>query len=176
MNEIETQFIKIYGKKTYEKIKNYVIDSDIGIYYDLCTKSGDPNDLFKFGFHYGILEIVAFCYCYLKIEANINDIISGYYSVFESENPISIEQDFDRNVYKGRTAVPTGYQRTKMIAATIDKYTVYRKKCIDYLINIRKYSKYNVSRSNGKVIFSYQINEKHIEPNNLLNVISFTIS
>lgn len=150
---MELQFNQIYGSSVTDKIKAFLINNELLPHY--IKIKDNPDELLRFGVHYGIIELVAFCYCHLKCPVDISEIVSGYnitiYSSLNIENKVALE---------------TESANSKMSAVTIDKYTENRQKCISYLIDMKKFSKCKFI--NKKAI--YTINPIYVEDYKLLNV------
>jgi len=153
---LEQHFVDTYGEPVFNRIHQYIIDNDI---LDFYLKARDrPRDLFDFGFHYGIVEIVAFCYCVLKCPIDINEVIQGYYKSIDSSTEIS----------KNINAVPieSSGGQSGIIISTSDRFTPMRNKCIKFMIRMQKFSTYKVEK--GK--FIYSIVDKYIKLYRLLEV------
>lgn len=139
-------FTNLYGEDECVKILNYMIDNDIFIEFNKVKNN--YNDLFYFGIKYGILEIVRFLYEKIGVEYD-HDFILGFDTVVKS------------NINMPTNAIPisTDSTNTKMTIQIQDKFSEGRNKCINYLINMKKYSK---NRYENKK-FYYQFNKKYAE-------------
>ena len=126
---MEVEFLRYYTQNMYQKIQQYVLEYSLSDEYIRACK--DKDDLLKFGFYHGILPIVAFCYCVLKCEVDIDLLLK---SVPGSE--------------------------------TYDKFKYRRQQCAEYLVNVKRYSKYVIV--NGRHI--YHVLEKYIEDYDLIVV------
>lgn len=191
---MDAKFIEIYGQHVYDEIKEYIIKNEIlDIYLVMKDK---VETLFDFGFHYGIPEIVAFCYCIMKYEVDIPNVVQGYYKTITADEPELIENDpLGRPMMRsGVVPIETGLSdRDGITVASIDKFTQRRKKCIEYIIRMKKFSRstiirdtlpknltkieltckgefyYNNLRTN-KLKFMYKIVDKYIDDYQLLSV------
>ncbi len=160
LTNFEKEFIELYGQSVLKKISTYIFDNEIQEAY---LKSRDsPKTLFEFGLHYGILEIVAFCYCHLKCPININEEIQRYVSTLESSPDIFR----DSSAVFSREPLISGGGCTGITIRTLDKFTEKRNECIKFLIRMKRFSCYTVT--NGK--FLYQIVDKYVKPYRLLEV------
>ena len=172
--ELEKRFIKIYGLEKFSLIKDFIIENDILDFY--LKARNKAMDLFNFGFHYGIIEIVAFCYCSLKLPIDINGVIDGYYKLIESSvEAIEIANGREVSV----TQVPVETEKgTKqgIVIGTIDQATAWmgftesRLNCIKYMIRMQKFSKYKIIKGSGNPKFIYQIVDKYVNSYKLLEV------
>lgn len=162
---LEEKFLDVYGDSVFERIQEFIIASDILDFYLKARKT--PRELFDFGFHYGIVEIVAFCYCTLRIPIDIHTTIGGYYKSIGSSADAT---DWDAKRPLGLSATPVHSEsqdaKCGLIVGTIDKFTPLRVECIRFMIRMQKFSRYRVQ--NGK--FIYTIVDKYIEPYRLLEV------
>lgn len=154
---LEQQFLDVYGSPTFERIQDFVLRNDILDFYLKSRHSS--RDLFDFGLHYGVIEIVAFCYCHLKVSVDINNVVSGYYKAITS-SPDTIDSDEATPVYSENGG------NAGLIVGTIDKFTPSRLECIRFMIRMKKFSKYNVEK--GK--FIYTIVDKYVKSHRLLEV------
>ena len=162
---LEKRFLEVYGESVFERIQEFILENDILDFY--LKSRGTPRELFDFGFHYGIVEIVAFCYCYLKVPLDIHQVIGGYYKSIGSTADTT---DWDAKRPLGQNAVPV-HSGSKdgncgIVIGTIDKFTPLRVECIRYLLRMQKFSRYRVQ--NGK--FIYTIVDKYVESYRLLEV------
>jgi len=157
MNNLEKDFIEVYGVSTFNKINQYIQDNDIYEYYMLAKKN---NTLFKFGFHYGILEIVSYCYCVLKIPIIIDEFIDDYYKTIDTS--VESESNLEAPLINNMSA------NSGLTIAAWDKFTEKRNICAKYLIDMKKFSKYNIIRSKRKCKFEYKIVDKYIKQYDLL--------
>ena len=82
LKELEEQFVKVYGVNTFYNVYEYIKFHDILDFYMRAREN--PEDLCLFGFHYGIVPIVTFCYCVLKVPLDINNVVSGYFKCINS--------------------------------------------------------------------------------------------
>lgn len=154
---LEQRFVDVYGEPVFQRIHQYIIDNNILDFY--LKARNKPRDLFDFGFHYGIVEIVAFCYCVLKCPIDINEVIQGYYKSIDSTDEIS----------KDMNAVPiqsSSGGQSSIIIGTSDRFTPMRRECIKFMIRMRNFSTYKMEK--GK--FIYSIVEKYIKLYQLLEV------
>jgi len=155
--QLEYEFIDTFGIKIYSNIKNYIIINDIMDFYMLHRN--DVYSLLKFGFRYGLLPIVAFCYCVKKCKVYLNNLIGEFYINISSEtisdNTNATLLTHDKNANDGITII------------TFDKYTINRNECAKYLVDMKKFSRYTLEQ--GK--FMYRIQDKYIEQYNLLCVV-----
>lgn len=151
MCKYEVEFIKVFGQKTFEKVQKYIVENDLVTAYMKARE--DPQDLFKFAFHYGIIQIVSFCYCILKISVDIHEAIGGYHISIQSGDNSSTQV----------LAESGGFNKGISIS-TMDKYTNKRNECIVYMEKVRRYSVY--TKKDKK--FLYQVKDKYIEDYQLL--------
>jgi hypothetical protein len=155
--QLEKEFIDVFGIKIYDNIKNYIIENDIMDFY--MISNNDPYLLLKFGFRFGILPIVAFCYCINKCKVHLNNLIGEFYINISTDtindNDYSIPLVHDMNARDGITLT------------TFDKYTICRNKCVQYMVDMKKFSRYTLEK--GK--FMYMICDKYVEQYNLLSVV-----
>lgn len=161
---LEEKFLVVYGETVFARIQEFIIENDILDFYLKARKTS--RELFDFGFHYGIVEIVAFTYCTLKIPIDINACIKGYYTSIGSSADAT---DWDAKRPLGMNATPVHTSndgKCGLVVGTIDKFTPLRVETIRYLIRMQKFSKYRVEK--GK--FIYTIVDKYIEPYRLLEV------
>lgn len=70
---MEVEFLRYYTNNMYQKVQQYIIDYNLFEEYNKSVK--DKDELLKFGYYYGILPIVAFCYCILKCEVDIDKFV-----------------------------------------------------------------------------------------------------
>lgn len=160
LTSLEQHFIQVYGNTVFHSIRGFIIESDILDFYLKARQT--PCDLFDFGFHYGIVEIVAFCYCVLKCHIDINTVVNGYYKSIESSPEIA-----EGNRLCSITApVESLGGKAGIVIETIDKFTPSRRKCIKFMILMKKFSRYKVEKRK----FIYRIVEKYVEPYRLLEV------
>ena len=161
MNQYETEFIETFGVNVFYDVLEYITHHDI---IDFYNKSNNPEDLLMFGFHYGILPIVAFCYCKLKVTTDIDDVVNGY---FKNVNSTTIEND-NGNANIGIPLIHSYSNKDGIILATIDKFTGARKECMKYLLSMKKYSKYNIVREKSKLKYKYKIVDRYVDEYKLL--------
>lgn len=165
LTPIEQQFLEVYSEPVFSRIQEFIVENDILDFYLKARKT--PRDLFDFGFHYGIVEIVAFCYCTLRLPINIYATIGGYYKSIGSSADVT-DWEAKRPLGQNATPVHSGSKDGKcgIVIGTIDKFTPLRLETIKYLIRMQKFSKYKVEK--GK--FIYTIVDRYIEPYRLLEV------
>jgi hypothetical protein len=157
LNLIEHRFVQVYGHPCFHRISEFIQKHDLLDYYLKARQS--PHDLFEFGFHYGIIEIVAFCYCVLECPIEITSIIQGYYQSLTS-SPDQATNDLNA------VPVETSGGRSGIIIGTLDKFTASRNECIKFMIRMQKFSRCKLTQ--GK--FVYQIVNKYVEQYRLLDV------
>lgn len=162
---LEKRFLEVYDESVFNRIQEFILENNILDFYLKARKT--PGELFDFGFHYGIVEIVAFCYCAIKLPINISETIKGYYKSIGSSADTT---DWDVKRPLGQNAVPV-HSGSKdgncgLIVGTIDKFTPLRVECVRYLLRMQKFSKYKVEK--GK--FIYTIVDKYIKSYRLLEV------
>lgn len=172
MNQYEKEFAKVYGEDHFNDLYAFIQKNDILEYYKKARNSDDPMNLFHFGFHYGLVSIVAFCYCHLKLSLAIHEVIDGYFKMVDSTTPEFIEQDGDRQMMGvGTPIIHNPGAKDGMIFATIDKYTKSREKCMNYLLRMIRFSKYMLERKNNKKsVYVYTVVDKYIDAYKLLDV------
>lgn len=163
LNSYEKKFIEIYGLYRFHEIYNFILSHNI---LDIYNKSHNtPDDLFHFGFHYGILPIVSFCYCVLRIPLEIHQVIDGYFKTINSTTPENGNKHEIPLIHSPGAA-------DGMVIATLDVYTANRSKCRDYLIRMIKFSKCERVKNNPneKLKYIYTIVDKYIDSYHLLEV------
>jgi hypothetical protein len=170
-NNYEKQFIEIYGIEKFYEIYNFIKENDI---LDCYNKARDnPIQLCRFGFHYGIISIVAFCYCGLKLSLNIHDEINGYFKTVNSTTPELIDNATNREIYSyGVPIIHSQGANDGICIATIDKFTPGRTQCMKYLLRMIRFSKYTIVKNGptDKIKYSYKIVDKYINDYQLLAV------
>lgn len=136
-------FIALYGNNVYNGVCDYLIKYDIiDKFYDVYP---NKQKLFEFAVHHGIIDIVK----YLYEEENVcydATILSNYDKKLESNNEGGLS-----------ASVSTGSSNTSANIQIIDKFTTKRNMCLNYLMRMRKYSKYTFK--NGH--FMYHYNRKY---------------
>lgn len=143
----------IYGPVMYQKVKTYIVDNDLEEHYNMAKT---PEQLLHFGYHFGVLPIVTFCYCYLRLRIAIHDFINNYY------------YSVSKNEANGLVAVlETSSKGSNMTFHSDDKWARERALCTRYLVDMIKFSKYKVE--NGKFIF--RIVPKYIDQYHLLDIL-----
>jgi hypothetical protein len=162
LTPFEERFIQIYGDKIFQTIRQSIVDDNIMEFY---LKVRDPKDLFDFGFHYGIPEIVAFCYCVLKCPIDIDREIQSYYKMIES-SPEIVEMIGNRQLSLNSVPVSSSGGRAGITVGSIDTFTKKRIRCIKYIIKIRKFSRYTVEKGR----FIYRIVDRYVDSYRLLEV------
>lgn len=155
LNTLELGFIETYGQDLFEEISLFIQDNDLFEYY--CKARNKAIDLFNFGFQYGLLPIVVYGYCKLKLPINIDTTVNGYYKQVNSNDLTNIELISDPHANDG------------IIFSTFDKYTKGRTDCMKFLINMKKFSQCTRMSENNKCQFVYTIVEKYISMYHLLD-------
>lgn len=170
LNSYEKLFSDTYGEGYFDDIKQFILQNDLMDFYQKARE--DPDLLLHFGFHYGILAIVAFCYCKLQVKTDINNVIGGYFKTINSTTPETIIVEDGTQKPVSGVGVPIIYSdsaKDGITFATIDKYTEARVKCMNYLLRMKKFSKYEIERVQyGKPRYMYQIVDKYVEHYQLL--------
>jgi hypothetical protein len=116
-----------------------------GLYEEFYGAVGNTDELFRFAVKYELFEMVEFLYVHKTVPYNI-DIFDEFYTTIVSE------------VNSDKVAVETTGCHTSLQISKIDKYTKNRNMCINYLLNLRKYSIYKYA-DNKHV---YKFNSKYI--------------
>lgn len=165
----EKQFIETYGQDHFNELFDFIKDNDIVDFYNKARN--DPNDLCYFGFHYGLITIVAFCYCKLKLELDIHSITNGYFKQVNSST-IEYHQEKNRQMAINTPVIYDPSAPDGIIFATIDKFTAKRVRCLNYLIKMIKFSRYKFKKETAKekLKYYYTIVDKYIEAYRLLEV------
>lgn len=158
MNKYENEFIDTFGVNVFYDVWDYIKYHDLIDFYNI-SKS-DPLDLFMFGFHYGIMPIIMFCYCKLKVTIDIDNVVNGYFKTINSTT-------LDNNEI-GASIIHSHGNKDGIILATIDKFTLARKACMKYIMSMKKYSKYIIQSENKKLKFMYTIVDRYVDEYNLL--------
>lgn len=168
MNELELGFIKTCGQDVYDEITEYIIDNDILDFYMKARTT--TMDLFNFGFHYGILPIVAYCYCKLKLPIDIHSTVSGYFKYVNSETPTTTESDASGKSMTGIGVelISNPHANDGIFFGTLDKYTKARTACMEFLLNMKKFSRVTIIRQDKACNFIYTIVEKYVSEYHLL--------
>jgi hypothetical protein len=142
-----------------------MVENDILDFY--MKARNDPELLCHFGFHYGILSILAFSYCQLRVPLDISNTIGGYFKYINSETPEFIDTIEGRKVaQQGVPIIHNASANDGIVFATIDKFTPERKKCMEFLLRMRRFSK--VEQKKTKYI--YTIVERYVQEYKLLEV------
>ena len=103
---MEGQFQDLYGPMMYQKVKAYIVENELEEHY---KKAKTTEQLLNFSYHFGILPIVVFCYCYLKQPVAIHDFVNNYhYQVSKSETE--------------GVAMGTGTSGSSMVFSSSDKW------------------------------------------------------
>ena len=165
--DYEKLFAETYGQYYFDKMQKFIMDNDLVEWYEKAK--GDPYDLCLFGFHFGLVSIVAFCYCKLGTPLDIYDVVDGYYKMVNSETLELVEEDGKRkSVMTGVSVIHDYGARDGLILATIDKYTEMRTHCMKYLLKMVRFSKYKRIKDGKKTKYIYTINDKYVKDYNLL--------
>lgn len=144
-------FTETYGEEACVKVLNYMIDNDI--FNEFNKIKENYSDLFYFGIKYGIFEIVKFLYEKVGLEYDYS-MIQSFNTVIDSKNnPVLFTAPINA------VTLTTGSTNTKMNVEVQDKFSNYRNLCINYLIDMKKYS--HVRSSNKK--FYYKFNKKYVK-------------
>ena len=136
-----------------------------------ATARNSPMELCLFGFQYGLVEIVAFCYCSLKISLEINEVINGYFKIVNSTVPEFCEKE--GKYEKVEIGIPILHQfqaNDGLMISTLDKFTEGRRRCMNYLLRMKKFSKYSIQKKNHQYSYWYRIVDKYISDYSLLDV------
>jgi hypothetical protein len=169
LNKYEEEFVKIYGMDYFIELYEFIKENDIMEYYNKSRST--PMDLLNFGFHYGIISIVAFCYCQLKLSLEIHEVVNGYFKSINSTTPEFIEIGEGREM--SIICVPIVHSpgsKDGIVFATIDKFTTMRQKCMNYLLKMIRFSKVNMKKDGKKLKYIYTIVDKYIQDYQLLDV------
>ena len=137
-------FVTSNGNDRVESIRLYMIENEIIDEFDTITN--DTIKLFNFSVKYGIFDIVKFLYEKKNVEYDY-DILLDYGSIIKSATPGPTD-----------TVAMTGSSNTSVNVQIWDKFSKNRNYCINYLVNMKKYSK---SRRCHKK-FYYRFNQKYI--------------
>jgi hypothetical protein len=169
-NEIEQQFIQTYGLAHFNLIWRYIEENDIMEFYQKGRKT--PEDLLYFGFHYGLVSIVAFCYCKLKVPIDLHGVLSKDFQIVGSAD-LDVETN-SNNQAMFSSGVPIESNpgaKEGMVISTWDKFSLKRTKCFEFLCRMKNFSSYKVEKNNkGKNVFMYTIVDKYVEGYKLLDV------
>jgi len=168
LNEYEKEFIQIYGMEYFIELAEFIKEHDIYEYYNKARNN--PMDLLHFGFHYGIISIVAFCYCQLKLSLEIHEVVNGYFKSVNSTTPEFIEIG-EGNREISCISVPIIYSpgsKDGIVFATIDKFTTMRQKCMNYLLKMIRFSKVDLKKDKKKYKYIYTIVDKYVQDYQLL--------
>ena len=169
MTQFEQHFQEVFGLDRFQELVNFIQLHDLLSQYQKVRNS--PEELCRFGFQYGLIEIVAFCYCCLKISLDISDVINGHFKIVNSTIPEFTENEFGRMI--------TGFQESVLhrpsandglVMTTLDKFTEGRQKCLNYLLKMKKFSKFVIQKAGSRYSYQYRIVDKYISAYNLLNV------
>ncbi len=164
LNKYEKLFIEVYGQNHFYEICNFIKENDI---MDIYKKSrNEPEGLCHFGFHYGLITIVSFCYCKLKLSLQIHDVINEYFKFYNSTTRETNEKVFTLDA----PIIHQPNANDGLLVSTLDKYTPERTKCMDYLLKMIKFSKCRISKEKNKIKYVYTIVDKYIEHYRLLEV------
>lgn len=142
--KLRQAFIDQYGTEIYETIIDYLKEHQI---YEKCINCKNEEQLFEFSVHYGIYEFVIFLYEHRNITYNYS-IITQY-----TVN-ISSQADNDNTISLATSSGSNGLN-----TPLLDKYTSNRLICINYLLNMKKYSKMTSKDKN----FYYNFNTKYLK-------------
>lgn len=153
----ELSFIQTFGQSTFDELVDFI--NDHGLMEEYQKAKVNPTELAYFAFKYGIIEILVFCYCSLKISLDFNDLIENHY------NNISPKVENNMTV-----SIRAGGSQNGLLISTLDSYSEGRLKCYKFLIRMKKFSTFKSRKINNKIHFLYEINPKWIEPYNLLTV------
>lgn len=164
MNALEKEFQEIYGPAIFQRVKQYIVDNNLEDCYN--AKRNTIETLIDFGYHFGILPIIVFCYVYKRHSLNIHSFIDNYYKEIESVTD-SVEKGPVRDSSLTLVPVTSSGENSRLIIGTTDKYTKQRLICTNYLIKMIKFSNYRVEK--GK--FLYTIVPKYIEDYRLMDVV-----
>ncbi len=129
MNTVDS-FVMFYGVEKSNNLLTYMRENNIFDEFELCKE--DTGKLFIFGIKYGLIDIVKFLYEELYIEYD-HDILFGFDVTLNSRDilPTSLEIGVEYN----------SNGNTRLNLTTWDKFTRNRNICINYLIDMKKYSK-----------------------------------
>ena len=164
MNALEKEFLDIYGASTFQRVKQYIVDNDLEDCYN--ARKNTVETLLDFGYHFGILPIVSFCYVYKRHSVSIHNFIDNYYKEVSSVTDC-VEKGLKRDSFLSLVPATSGGENSRIIFGTTDKYTKQRLICTDYLIRMIKFSNYRVHK--GK--FLYSIVPKYIEHYRLMDIV-----
>ncbi len=114
--------------------------------YQILKESGENllSNVFQFSLEYGLLPIIKFLYQAKKVKYNFK-WIEQY---MDTPKPQSLDTAIKIPIATGKS------DKTRIKVQLMDKYSIRRIDCINYLLNMRKYSKYTYGDGN----FYYQYN------------------
>ena len=146
--ELIERFRNYYGDERINEIYGYIVDNELVDKFERIKNN--KQELFNFAVKYGIVEIVKFLYERINIEYNL-EVITGFNSTLESGKNGS-------SVSSSNVPITTGSSNDTIHIQVWDKFSKNRNICINYLINMIKYSK---QRSSNKK-FYYRFNPKYV--------------
>jgi hypothetical protein len=166
LTDIEQEFIATLGVNVFYDVYEYIKYHEIIDFYNKARKSNDGKELCLFGVHYGILAIVVFCYCKLKVSLDIDNVTNGY---FKTINSTTIEV-CDNDEMQIGTPLIHGNYRDGITLATIDKFTLQRSQCIQFLIRMKRFSKFVIEQNciYKKQHYIYTIVDTYVDKYKLL--------
>jgi len=161
----EHAFAEIYGADRLESLSEFIRIHDLTDQY--LRIRDDPVELCTFGFQYGLVEIVAFCYCHLRIALDIRKVLDGHFKILNS----TLLKDDERQITAFQ--VPLIYSKDSpdgLVITTLDEYTAGRRECLAYLTRMIRFSRYTITRRGREFQYAYRVVDKYIEPYQLLKV------
>ena len=170
MSDYEQKFIEVYGLERLKRLSVFMEAHGLIEKYQQVRAS--PIELCGFGFQYGLVEIVAFCYCHLKISLDIRQVVDGHFKIVNSTQPEFTELTPDgREV--ARLGIPTIHHfgaPDGMVIATLDEFTAGRRACLDYLLRMIRFSRYTITKDGRAFHYLYRVVDKYIDSYRLLEV------
>lgn len=152
LNQIEAEFVDNFGLEIASLTKNFIVEHGFDAEYRQA--SNNFSNLLLFGMKYGLVEIVAYCYCVKQVPVDIPSLIQQYTGKVENpiipDNCVTVDGQRSSNISLG--------------ANLWDRFSYQRQSCIQFLYRMIKFS-HRFKNSN-----LYKIVPKYIEPYRLLTL------
>lgn len=130
-----------------EETCDYLVKNDLVIKFENIIKSSSKSNLLKFAVEYGLLGLTKYLYLYERISFDIPNAVLN--------NNIKIETIIDPTM----VLVEGDGANTSLNIRTIDRFTVKRNECYNFLLYVKRYSTYTYKEKQ----FLYTFNTKYIE-------------
>jgi hypothetical protein len=140
------EFIEIFGNSKYEEIYQFLYQNDL--IDQFLSIIDDLNLLFDFSLHYGILSLLQFLYQYKNVSYNYK-ILEKYVK--------SINQNINFDDPNLIPIISSPNENSRVNYQILDKFSIKRNLCIEYLIYMKKFSKMNYINNN----YIYKYNKKY---------------